>query len=119
MLYRVREAISRQIPAYAFRRRVILPFKCHVLKITVGNQTYTDFQPPYDKDIAIEQAPLNTIVTFMHLDSLREVDRIVMVVADYDANLADPNTHIPIVLRLGEGHQVPVEYLSKDELYII
>ena len=122
MIYRVEEAIDKGIKAFILKRRIILPFKCHVLKITIGGETFSDTKPPNDRHIIVEQDPINTSIYFLDVSSLRELrskhPTVYAIVADYDSNLADPQTHIPIAIEITEGHEAPIRKLKPSELYI-
>lgn len=119
----IERAIKEGRRAFVHGRRIILPFRCYVLKVTIGKETYNDFYPPNDKEIAIEHTPQNTILYFLRYTDLAgelsERERhIKLIVADENADLTDPSTHKKIYIDVGGGHQAPIGFLSEDELFI-
>lgn len=114
----IREAIIQGKHAFVLGSQLILPFRCYVLKITVGHETYTDL---YQK-VKILSMPRNTILVLRGKAWQDEVPEstpyVILVVAEEDTDLSEKKNHWIVRIKIGPSHTAPVEFLPPDVLYV-
>ncbi len=116
----VQEALEKKLTGFHIGQRLILPFRCQLIKLIAKNEIYTEFVG--GEDIKISQDPQNTSIYFRNMGRLRnflgDYGLIKMVVAEWDADLTDPRTHIKIVVELEEHHIARIYEPDNDILFI-
>lgn len=100
--------------------RLILPFKCQLLKLIVDGHIYTEFVG--NEDIKISQDPKNTSVYFREVGKLSHFEdtykSIKMIVAGEDEDLTDHDKHLKLVCYIHDHGAVDMEVPGDDILFI-
>ncbi|MCH8902945.1 MAG: hypothetical protein IIA45_03405 [Bacteroidetes bacterium] len=120
MAMTIKEALESGKQGFHIGRRLILPFKCQLIKIIVEREIYTELIG--SKDVKINQDPQNTSIYFRAIGDLDKVigsfEVIKLIVAEEGAELTDITTHIKLVCEIAEGHEVNIHVPSDDMLFI-
>ncbi len=101
--------------------RLILPFRCNLIKLIADNHIYTEFVG--NEDVKVSQDTHNTSIYFRESGRLKRFDDdsyelVKLVVADLDVNLCDRSNHIKLICELGENHTVTVRKATREDLFI-
>ena len=116
----INDALKENRKGFYIGHRLILPFKCQILKIIFHNEIFTELVG--GKHIKLNQDPKNTSVyirTAGKLTNFMNTYEVVkMIVAEMDADLTDPSTHIKIICEIKENHEVNIHLPSEDMLFI-
>lgn len=100
--------------------RLILPFKCNLLKLIVDNKIYTEFVG--NDDVKISQEAHNTSIYFRSAGRLSSFEGsyelIKIVVASETVDLTDRKNHIKIVCHILDDREVEIELPGDDILFI-
>ncbi len=116
----IKEALEQQLNGFYIGQRLILPFRCQIIKLITKDEIFTEFVG--GKDIKISQDPQNTSIYFRHMGRLQsflgDYGLIKMVVAEWDADLTDPHTHIKIIVELQDNHVARIAQPDNDILFI-
>ena len=114
------QCISEESKGFYIGTRMILPFKCQFIKLIVDNHIYTEFIG--NKDIKLNQDPQNTSLYFREAGRLHtfegSYEKIKMVIADMDADLADRTTHKKVICIIEDNRYVKFRFATKDDLFI-
>ncbi len=117
----IEEIISDKQNGLHYGNRIILPFKCHFLKVIFNDDIITDFSPS-SKGIFIREEEEFTDVYFHDYDNLKEelskYENIKMVVVEKGKDIFDQNNHLKIALYLEDKHIVKIEKTDADILFI-
>jgi len=100
--------------------RMILPFKCNIMKLIVDSHIFTEFVG--SDDVKLSQDYRNTSIYFRELGKLKQFEGeytlIRMIIAPLEADLTDKSSHIKLVCRIKENHEIDFELPSDDVLFI-
>ncbi len=114
----IKQAILSGKNAFVLGPQLILPFRCHVLKITIDRETFTNI---YEKFKFVE-TPQNTLIVLrkgVWFDpSIHSSIDVTIVACDWGVDLTDPSTHEIFKVHIGPTHTAKLELLSQDQLYI-
>ncbi len=116
---RITEALEAKTTGFYIGNRLILPFRCQLLKIIVGGEIFTEMVG--SNHIKIQQDPKNTSVYFRDigkLSNLGEYQVIKLVVCEWDEDLVDLKNHVKVVCEIDERHVVTIHAPSDDMLFI-
>lgn len=118
---KIDEVLSEKIYGLYYGNRLILPFKCHFLKVIVDDEVITDFSRA-SKGIFIREEEDFTDVYFLDFknltDSITKYEAIKMVVVEKGENIFDIKNHKKIALYLEEKHKLKIESTDEDILFI-
>lgn len=116
----IHNALDNNLTAYYIGNRLILPFKCQLIKVIVESHIFTDMSG--SDELKIEQGPRNTSIYIKNTGMLRSFfdtyKTIKMVCSEYDTDLTDAEKHVKLVCRIGEKHQATIETPGEDILFI-
>ncbi len=100
--------------------RLILPFRCNLIKLIVDNKIYTEFVGNHD--VKLSQENRNTSIYFRSAGRLSSFEGsyelIKMVIASEDVDLTDRSTHIKIVCHILDDREVEISQPDDDILFI-
>lgn len=100
--------------------RLILPFRCNIIKLIADNHIYTEFVG--NKDVKISQEQKNTSIYFRSQGRLSNFEgsyeAIKMIIASEEDDLTDKSTHLKIVCHIREKREVEIELPGDDILFI-
>ncbi len=116
----IENAIKKGKKGFYIGHRLILPFRCQLLKIIFDNHIYT--QLVNNKDVVIDQGPQNTSIYVLEEGNLRNYihnyEYIKLIACEMDADLSDPKTHQKVVCKVLDDHMVDINYPDDDVLFI-
>lgn len=120
MDYTVSAALAAGKAGYYIGNRLILPFKCQVLKLILKSKIYCDFV--HGEKIIVIQEPRNTSIYFFEDDILSEImdtyRNLKLIVSEFDADLCDLPSHFKLICNIEEGHKVIIQEPGEDILFI-
>jgi len=116
----IHKALSENRKGFHIGNRLILPFKCQLIKLIAKKEIYHEFVG--SKDIKISQDFANTSIYFRIIGDLENMigsyDTVKLIVAEYDADLCDPTTHIKLICKMTDDHNVDVQIPDADMIFI-
>ncbi len=118
----IRQALKEGKDGFHIGGRIILPFRCQLIKIVIKEEIYTEFVG--NEHIKISQDPQNTSIYFRETGRLAsflgEFHPIKMIAAEWDADLTDPKTHIKLLLEVEDYHVLRIKAIddNNDILFI-
>lgn len=104
-----------------YGNRLILPFRCHLLKVIVNGAVVTDLS---STKIGLEVIMHDNFMdVYFHgfdalTDKVQEHEAIKMIVVAEDEDIFDFETHKALGIYLQDKHEVVIEKLSEDILFI-
>ena len=120
------ETIKQQIRAGAegfyIGSRMILPFKCQLIKLIVDNHIVTEFVG--NNHIKVSQEVKNTSLYFRESGKLNQFEGsyeyIKMIICDLNDDLCDRKNHLKVICSIEENHVIKLELAedNKDILFI-
>jgi len=120
MALTVADALKSNKNGFHIGQRLILPFKCQIIKIIVDDEIYTELVG--SDNVKINQDPNNTSVFFRIHGKLTKMvgtyQVVKMIVAEMTDDLTDVNTHRKIVCEMEEHHNVNIHEPNDDMLFI-
>ncbi len=100
--------------------RLILPFKCTIIKLIVDNHIFTEFVG--SEDVKVSQEAKNTSIYFRESGRLRHFEgsyeSIKLIVAGLDEDLCDRATHLKVICSIKENHEAPLRMAGREDLFI-
>lgn len=112
--------IKSGVKGFYIGKRLILPFKCQLIKLIVQSDIFTEFVG--NEDIKISQEAKNTSIYFRETGKLSDMKGsyqfIKLIVAGLNENLCDRTTHIKLVCKLLDNHEVEIGFPPDDVLFI-
>ena len=116
----IQDAINSKKTGFHIGQRLVLPFRCQMIKLMVEGEIFTEFVG--SDHIKIAQDPKNTSLYFRSigkLDNLVDSYEVVrIIVSEWDADICDMSNHIKLVCTIEENHLVRVEEPPEDLLFI-
>jgi hypothetical protein len=120
MAYTIKEALAQNRKGYHIGNRLILPFRCQLIKVIAEGHIITEMVG--GNDIKLQQDPHNTSIYFRHMGQLRnnfsKYEVIKLIACEWDDDLCDMSKHIKLVCGIGEKHEVTIEQPNDDMLFI-
>ncbi len=116
---KITESLEAGLTGFYIGNRLILPFKCQLLKIIVGSDIFTEMVG--SKHIKLQQDPKNTSIYFRDigkLSNMGEYQVIKLIACEWEDNLVDIDNHIKIICEIDEHHIVKIHVPSDDMLFI-
>jgi len=112
--------INSDKKGYHTGKRMILPFKCNIIKLIVDGHIFTEFVG--SDDIKIAQDYQNTSIYFREIGKLKQFEGgyslIRIIIAPLEADLTDKSQHIKLICKIEENHEVEIALPSEDVLFI-
>ena len=117
---KIYEALQEGRKGFHIGQRLILPFRCQVIKLIISGDIYTEMVG--GEHIKISQDPKNTSIYFRTSGRLRNmVDTysvIKMIIAEWEDDLTEIGKHIKMVCETEDNHVVNIHQPSDDMLFI-
>ena len=117
---RIKEALAQNKQGFFIDHRIILPFKCNIIKIMVGGDVITEMVG--GKEVKLHQENFNTSIYFRTIGKLENYvgtyKVIKLIVAEMDSDLTDMDQHIKLVCEFEEPHGVVIHEPDDDMLFI-
>jgi hypothetical protein len=118
---KIEEVLEKKINGLYYGNRVILPFKCHFLKVIIENEIIMDFSNS-SKGILVEDKDDFSNLYFLEYmnlsDSVSKYEAIKMVVVEKGDDIFDEKNHKKIALYLEKKHKLRIELTNEDILFI-
>jgi len=116
----LQEIINSDKKGYYTGKRMILPFKCNIIKLIVDGHIFTEFVG--SEDIKISQDFQNTSIYFREIGKLKQFEGsyslIRIIIAPWEEDLTDKTQHIKLICKIVENHEVEIELPDQDVLFI-
>ncbi len=100
--------------------RMILPFKCNLIKLIADSHIFTEFVG--NDHVKISQTNLNTSIYFRDTGKLSKFEggykSIKLIVTSEDEDLTIKDNHIKIICHILENHEVELEVPGPNDLFI-
>jgi len=117
----IEEALKNNLTGLYYGSRVLLPFKCLLLKVIIEDDIITDFSPN-SKSIYLNETESFTEIYFKQFKNLKEAvskfETIKLIAVEKDKNIFDFKNHIKLALHIGEEHKLTIEKTDEDILFI-
>jgi len=117
----INEVLDNKLSGLYFNNRVLLPFSCHILKLSIENDLITDFSSCC-KGVYVAENPDFMEIYFHDYKDLAEVvtkyKSIKMIVVEKGNDVFDKKNHIKIGLRPAAKHKLLIEPLTEDQIFI-
>ena len=112
--------INSDKKGYHTGKRMILPFKCNIIKLIVDGHIFTELVG--SEDIKISQDFQNTSIYFREIGKLKQFEGsyslIRIIIAPWEEDLTDKTQHIKLICKIVENHEVEIELPDQDVLFI-
>jgi hypothetical protein len=116
----ITNVVNSESKGFYVGNRLILPFRCQLLKLIVDGHIYTEFVG--NEDIKISQESKNTSLYFREIGKLSHFEdtykSIKMIVSGEDEDLTDQKTHLKLVCYIHDNNEVDLEVPGDDILFI-
>ena len=116
----INKALADNKKGFYVGHRLILPFRCQIVKIIVEKEVFTEMVG--SDDVKINQDPKNTSVYVRFIGKLDNYigtyKTVKLIIAEWDADLTDMSNHIKIVCEMQEKHVFNIHVPSDDMLFI-
>ena len=116
----IKQALEEKREGFHIGHRLILPFRCQIIKIIIESDIFTEMVG--SKSLKISQDPKNTSIYFRSHGALDKTigkyQSIKIIAAEWDSDLSDVKNHIKIICEIDDTHIVMIHAPSKDMLFI-
>ena len=116
----IKYALKNNRKGFHIGNRIILPFKCHLIKLIADSDIVTEFSG--SDDIQISQSPKNTSVYFTERGAIRSmIDNykvVKLIACEEDSDLTLVDNHIKLVCEIDSNHVVLIYEPNEDMLFI-
>jgi len=117
----ISEVLKEKKSGLYFGNRVLLPFSCHILKLNIENDLITDFSPSF-KGVHVSENDDFMEIYFYDYKDLGDViskyEAIKMIVVEKGKDVFDTKNHIALALYPEENHQLTIEKLGENQIFI-
>jgi len=117
----ISETLKEKKSGLYFGNRILLPFSCHILKLNIENDLITDFSPCC-KGVYVSENPDFMEIYFNDYKDLGEVitkfEAIKMIVVEKGKDVFNIKNHITLALHPEENHQLRIEKLGDNQIFI-
>lgn len=114
------DSINSDSRGFYMGNRMILPFKCQLIKLIVDSHIYTEFVG--SKDIKISQDAQNTSIYFREIGRLSSFEdsykSIKMIIAGLDEDLTDRRTHTKMICYILDNREIELEVPGEDIIFV-
>ena len=116
----IRQALDQNKDGFHIGHRLILPFRCQLIKLIVDGEIITEMVG--GDDIKLQQDPKNTSIyirSISKLDNYLGSYKVIKVIAcEWEADLTDLSNHVKLVCEIKDQHSVCIHEPSDDMLFI-
>ncbi|MEX0813896.1 MAG: hypothetical protein WD048_16880 [Chitinophagales bacterium] len=120
MALTIKEALEKKSDAFYIGNRLVLPFKCQLIKLIVDSHIYTELVG--NLDIKLNQDPQNTSIYIRSIGQLKNFfdtyKTIKIICCEMDDDLCDIDKHIKLLCRIKENHIASIDIPDDDILFI-
>jgi len=117
----ISEVLKEKKSGLYFGNRALLPFSCHIIKLNIENDLITDFSPS-DKGVHVSENPDFMEIYFYDYKDLSDVvtkfEAIKMIVVEKGKDIFNQKNHIALELHPEEHHQLRIEKLGENQIFI-
>ena len=117
----ISEVLKDKKSGLYFGNRILLPFSCHIIKLNIENDLITDFSPSF-KGVHISENPDFMEIYFYDYKDLSEAitkyEAIKMIVVEKGKDVFNMKNHIKLALQPEENHQLRIEKLGENQIFI-
>lgn len=117
----INEVLKKKKKGLYYRRRVILPFNGHLLKVIIEDNILTDFSPT-SKHIYVKEDDGFMSIYFKEYKDLKEeiskYEAIKICIVEHGKDMFNLKDHRKLALYLGENHELNIEATDDDILFI-
>ena len=115
------EVLKEKKSGLFFGNRILLPFSCHILKLNIENDLITDFSSCC-KGVYVSENPDFMEIYFHDYKNLGEVitkfEAIKLIVVEKGKDIFDTKNHITLALHPEENHNLRIEKLGENQIFI-
>ena len=115
------EVLKEKKSGLFFGNRILLPFSCHILKLNIENDLITDFSSCC-KGVYVSENPDFMEIYFHDYKDLGEVitkfEDIKLIVVEKGKDVFNTKNHITISLHPEENHNLRIEKLGENQIFI-
>ena len=116
----IKNALENKRKGFHIGNRIILPFKCQLIKIIADGDIVTEFSG--SDDVKINHSVKNTSIYFSEKGAIRsmiDTYKVVKVIAcEEDSDISIPENHIKLVCEIDSDHVVLIYEPTEDMLFI-
>ena len=117
---KIKEALDLNRSGFYIGQRLILPFRCQIIKIIVEGEIITEMVG--GKQIKIQQDPKNTSFYLRSIGKLANYlgsyKVIKLIVCEWEDDLCDIENHIKLICEIEDGHKVSIHEPDDDMLFL-
>ncbi|MDB4835216.1 hypothetical protein OAH12_01390 [Cyclobacteriaceae bacterium] len=114
------EIVNSDKKGFYIGTRLILPFKCNLIKLIADSHIFTEFVG--NDHVKISQTNLNTSIYFRDTGKLSQFEGgykcIKLIVTSEDEDLTVQDNHIKIICHILENREVELEVPGENDLFI-
>lgn len=114
------EIIKSDKKGFHIGTRMILPFKCNLIKLIADHHIFTEFVG--NDHLKIAQTSRNTSIYFRETGRLSEFEgtykSIKLILSSEEADLTDVNNHVKVLCHILENREVAFEFPGENDLFI-
>ncbi len=112
----IEQALKNNSDGFYIGNRLVLPFRCQIIKLIFDGEVIVDFKA--DDDIRIAQDPQNTSFYFKQVNDLSRrassYKNIKLIASDWEAEICAAK-HFKLILDIEEQHVVKIKESGEDD----
>lgn len=116
----IKEGLNSQLKGFHIGNRLVLPFRCQLIKLIIDSDIVTEFVG--GGDVKVHQDPKNTSIYFRHQGKLKNYidsySAIKIIACDWNDDICDMKNHIKLICEVGDHHAVNIHEPNDDMLFI-
>jgi hypothetical protein len=120
MAYTIKKALEEKRQGYFIGQRLVLPFKCQILKIIFDNEIFTELVG--GKHIKLNQDPQNTSIYITSHGKLsnyvNSYSFIKLIVCEMEDDICDISKHVKLICEILDNHHVNIHLPGDDMIFI-
>jgi hypothetical protein len=117
----INEALEKKKNGLYYGNRIILPFKCTILKLIYQSEIITDFSECSSEVVIYEGENFTDIYMKKHKnlkDDISKYENIKLIAAEKGSDIFDFSSHVKIILTLNNDHKIKIEKPTDDQVFI-
>ncbi len=117
----IKNALQKNKNGLFYGNRIILPFRCTILKLIYQSEIITDFSQCSADVVVCEGENFTDIYMKKHKylkDDISKYENIKLVVVEKGSDLFDFSNHIKLLLTLNDDHKINIETPTDDQVFI-
>lgn len=120
-MHTIKEAFEKKKNGLFYGNRIILPFKCTILKLIYQSEIITDFSECSSDVVICEGENFTDIYMKKHKylkDDISKYENIKLVAVETGSDIFDFSNHIKVILTLNDDHKIKIEKPTDDQVFI-